>query len=362
MSNEQTIYEKEAQGGKPDPEEIQIEDRRIHTQPYDLVVDSLIDQINNKTIILRPSFQRGDVWTKTLSSRLIESILLHVPIPPCYLSQNENFELDVIDGQQRLSAIYRFLNNEYKLTGLQMLKDVNGCSFHELPARMQRQIKTHTLRLVAITNDSKPEIKFDVFQRLNTHTVVLNSQELRNCVYRGALNDLLKEAVKYEPWLTILNKTSPDNRMRDQELVLRFYGFLLHGVDSYKTPQKHWLNNVAMDGQNYSDSKIRKLYNTWKQAIDVSLIWFDPEECFRRLKEGKPTRSINRALFDLTANFATKFTTDEAENVRADFRKYYTKLLLDESFGDLIHRAVDHTKRTKLRFDAWEGIVGQVRR
>jgi len=104
---EHEIYEVDALHSQPDPDEIPIRERRLFTQPYDLVVEALMDQISASTIFLRPiserpNFQRRYVWTNILASRLIESILLNVPIPPCYLSQNDDFELDVIDGQQRL--------------------------------------------------------------------------------------------------------------------------------------------------------------------------------------------------------------------------------------------------------------------
>lgn len=263
MDEDKTIYEREdaTQPSEPDPDEIPIKDRRVFTQPYDLVVESLVDQIKGSTIFLRPlserpGFQRRYVWSNTLASRLVESMLLNVPIPPCYLSQNDDFELDVIDGQQRLYSIYRFIDNQFALSGLDVLKDLNGLRFHKLTPKMQRKLKTHTLRLVAITNESHHEIKFDVFQRLNTNTVPLNAQELRNCVYRGTLNELLKDVVAYKPWLTILGKKKPDRRMRDEELALRFFAFQLHGVESYRTPQKHWLNDAAKQGRSYPEGKI----------------------------------------------------------------------------------------------------------
>lgn len=123
MNGETPLLEQDREPDLRDPDEIPIRDRRVFTQPYDLVVESLIDQINAGTIFLgpiseRPSFQRRYVWTNILASRLIESMLLNVPIPPCYLSQNDEYELDVIDGQQRLFSIYRFLDNQFPLTGL----------------------------------------------------------------------------------------------------------------------------------------------------------------------------------------------------------------------------------------------------
>lgn len=364
MNEDNPIYEPETEETEPDPDEIPIKDRRVYTQPYDLVVSSLIDQIKEGTIFLRPiserpSFQRRYVWTNTLASRLIESILLNVPIPPCYLSQNDDFELDVIDGQQRLFSIYRFLDNQFALSGLEVLTDINRSRFHKLPTKFQRKLKTHTLRLVAVTNESHPEIKFDVFQRLNTNTVPLNAQELRNCVYRGTLNELLKDAVTYEPWLQILRKRKPDKRMRDEELVLRFFAFHINGVGSYRTPQKYWLNDAAQDGRDYSAERIAELKATWQGAIDVSLTWFEPQECFRRVPVDKPG-AINRALFDLTMYSAVRVPKLKAKAIRNKVRAQYTKLLRLEEFNDLISRAVDHTKRTKRRFDMWDEQVGKV--
>lgn len=356
--DDRPIYEIEKGSDDPDPDELPIRDRKVYTQPYDLVVESLVDQIKNETIYLRPlserpSFQRRYVWTDKLASRLIESILLNVPIPPCYLSQNEDYELDVIDGQQRLFSIYRFYDNRFKLTGLEVLTELNGLRFHEIPSKSQRQLKTHTLRCVLITNESHPEIKFDVFQRLNTNTVPLNAQELRNCIYRGSLNSFIKDAVEYNPWLNILGKKQPDKRMRDEELVLRFFAFYLFGLKSYRTPQKHWLNDVAEAGKKFPPNKILDLSIVWKNTIDVSLLWFDTKECFRR--EG--SRAINRSLFDLIATTAAKVDKDTAINIRQEFRKKYTDLLAKNEFQDLISRAVDHTKRTRRRFEMWDEMM-----
>ena len=358
MDEDHPLYEVEKTPEELDPDEVPIRDPRLFTQPYDLVVEALMEQIGGGTIFLRPlserpSFQRRYVWTNILSSRLIESILLNVPIPPCYLSQNEEFELDVIDGQQRLFSIYRFMDNQFALTGLEVLTELNRLRFHQLSPKAQRQLKTHTLRCVLITNESHPEIKFDVFQRLNTNTVPLNAQELRNCVYRGALNSLLQEVVSYGPWLTILGKKKPDKRMRDEELALRFFAFWIHGLKSYRTPQKHWLNDAAKHGSKYSVQKIEELKNLWRTSVDSSLRWFAPNECFRRLPLQR-ARAINRALFDLVMLSAARVGPEGARRVRQGFRRNYLAILQDAEFSDLISRAVDHKKRTKRRFEMWD--------
>ncbi|WP_374352692.1 DUF262 domain-containing protein [Limnohabitans sp.] len=359
MNIEKSLFEPEIDADIPDPDEVPIRDRKVFTQPYDLATESLVDQIDGGTIFLRPlserpNFQRRYVWTDLLASRLIESILLNVPIPPCFLSQNENFELDVIDGQQRLFSLYRYINNHFQLGGLEILTELNGKKFFEVDLKIQRKIKTHTLRCILITNESHPEIKFDVFERLNTNTAPLNSQELRNCIYRGALNDLIKVTAESKQWLEILGKKKPDARMRDEEIILRFFAFQISGVQGYKTPQKHWLNSVAKEGQKFSELKIAELNQKWDNAIGNALIWFEPKACFRR----SGSKAINRSLFDLIAFHAARVTPERALETQAEFQACYAEILDSSEFLDLISRSVDHTSRTKRRFELWEEKFG----
>lgn len=355
MIDEKPIVEDELDGHIPDPDEVPLRDRKVVTQPYDLAVESLVQQIKNNTVFLRPmsnrpNFQRNYVWTDELASRLIESILLNIPIPPCYLSQNEDFELDVIDGQQRLYSIYRFVENQFPITGLEVLKELNGKRFFELGTKNQRQIKTHTFRCVLVTNESHPDVKFNVFERLNTNTVPLNQQELRNCIYRGPLNELLIDCSGLAGWLQILGKKVPDRRMREEELILRFFAFYIEGVETYRTPQKYWLNSVAKAGMKFTESRIEELRQAWMSTMENCNVWFSPKECFRR-PNGK---IVNRALFDLICRSASKITNAQALSIKSEFLAKFDHLLRDAEFVDLISRAVDHTSRTRRRFQLWD--------
>lgn len=357
---ENPIFEGEPKLDAADPDSTPIRDRRVVTQPYDLVVGTLMNQIEEKTLHLRPlsdrpSFQRRYVWKNPIASRLIESILLNVPIPPVYLSQNAAFELDVIDGQQRIFSVYRFIKNQFNLSGLEVLSDLNGSQYFELPTAEQRKIATHVLRCVIITNDSHPEIKFDVFERLNTNTVPLNSQEIRNCIHRGPLVSLLGDLATYGPWLKILGRKNPDSRMRDEEMILRFMAFQLEGVGSYRTPQKRWLNKVAQDGQSFEPDQVERLAGLWKETVDKSLLLFKPEECFR--SQGAKSRVVNRALMDLTMDMVSKMEPDQLRQNRTAIRARIRKVVKQEEFGDLISRAVDHKSRTLRRFELWDELV-----
>jgi hypothetical protein len=355
------VYEADLDGNIPDPEATPLRDRKVVTQPYDLAIDAIVSQVKSAVLFLRPlsarpKFQRQYVWSDVLASRLVESVLLNVPIPPCYLSENEENELDVIDGQQRIYSLYRFMENQFALKDLNVLPEFDGKRFFELPSKEQRKLRTHTLRCVVITNESHPEIKFDVFERLNTSTMPLNAQELRNCVSRGALNDLLAELSFDDRWLKIRGRKTPDKRLADEEMILRFFSFQIQDRTVYKTPLKNWLNDTAKAGRKLNDSQISALGIKWKSALTTSLIWFDPKSCFRR----PGGTAINRALFDLTMFTASKVDALVAQVKSADFNFEYAALLANDEFQDLISRSVDHKKRTERRFEMWLGSMQKI--
>ena len=291
-----------------------------------------------------------------MASRLIESILLDVPIPPCYLAQDKYYKLDVIDGQQRIFSIYRFVNNHFKLRELTILGEYNQKAYFELPATLRRKIETYTLRCVIVTNNSDPELRFEVFERLNTNTVPLNAQELRNSISRGSLIDLLGELAKDPLWLQILNHKEPDKRMRDEELILRFFALQLLGLESYNTPQKYWLNDAADQGRHYDSEKIEALASTWRCTLENCLLIFNPEECFRRTPITK-RQVVNRALMDLTMYSLAGIPKEDVRPKSKEFYQRYMNLLQLNEFEDLITRSIDHKSRTLRRFELWSKTI-----
>lgn len=361
MDHSNIIYEDDQDGDIPDPSATPLKDRKVVTQPYDLAIDAIVSQVKSNILFLRPlsdrpKFQRQYVWPDKLASKLVESVLLNVPIPPCYLSENEENELDVIDGQQRIYSLYRFVENQFVLRELEALSEFNGKRFFELPSKEQRRIRTHTLRCVVVMNESHPEIKFDVFERLNTSTMPLNAQELRNCVSRGSLNNLLAELSFDERWLAIRGRKSPDKRLADEEIILRYFSFQLQGIENYRTPLKHWLNDTARSGRRFNEARIEDLKDRWNNALEVSLTWFAEKECFRRPRG----RAINRALFDLIMDTATKTDVLTASSLEDDFIDQFNELLANEEFLDLISRSVDHKKRTDRRFELWNEAMADI--
>lgn len=335
---------------EPDPTEEQDEpldlavgDRRLVTQPYDLSVRSLADDIERGRIQLNIEYQREYVWDDGKASRLIESLLLNVPVPVCYFAENEDGTYEVIDGLQRITTVNRFVTGQFSLRGLSVLTDANGKKFDGLVPADQRRLENRTIRCVVITSDSHPDIKFDVFERLNTGSAMLNAQELRNCIYRGTFNEQLREIARSDELEAILD-TKSNRRMDHEELALRYFA-LRDQIADYKPPLRQFLNTYMRDRRTtgLSDDEIsdfKKVCRTIEAIFGSSAFRVsDPD--------GKLHRAVNKALFD-SIMVSTGFSDQDAMQAAADeVRALRVRLLDDEDFQTAIGRAT--ADRTRMR-------------
>ncbi|HEY5193826.1 MAG TPA: DUF262 domain-containing protein [Solirubrobacteraceae bacterium] len=162
--------EADVEAERNEPLDLTGDERRLVTQPYDLSVSTLVDDIDASQLLLRMEYQRSYIWDDAKASRLIESLLLNVPIPVCYFSENHDGTLEVVDGQQRLQSIWRFTSpncdddDRLTLRGLSVLSELNESTWDQLSNRDQRRIQNRTIRCIVITEDSHEDIKFDVFE------------------------------------------------------------------------------------------------------------------------------------------------------------------------------------------------------
>ncbi|MBZ9870897.1 DUF262 domain-containing protein [Mesorhizobium sp. BR1-1-9] len=272
---------------------VPLNERRLQTETYDFTISTIETLLKDEKIVI-PDFQRKYVWTRNQASRLIESLIIQCPIPVVYLDQEDDGTLKVIDGNQRLMSIRLFLENGFKLKGLRAFPDLNGFLFRELDPRFRTHIENRTIRCITILKETHPQIKFDVFERLNTGAVQLNPQELRHGLYHGRLMELLDELGEYEPWQA-LSGIKDDKRMRGAELILRFLA-LCFKLDEYEKPLASFLNKFA---QNNRDAKENDAFaNTFMAAVD-SVQSMLGNKAFRLLDErGEPDNNFNAAIFD----------------------------------------------------------------
>lgn len=339
-----------------EPLDLTAGERKLVTQPYDYSVDQLVYHVDKKKILLiEVDYQREYVWDDTKASRLMESLLLNVPIPVCYFAENEDGSWEVIDGLQRVESIVRFLRNDFPLRGLSVLSELNGRKFEELPARDRRRIESRTLRFVVITDESHPDIKFDVFERLNTGAVKLTPQELRNCIYRGKLNDALHRIAADVLFQSTLG-SGEDSRMRNEELALRFLA-LYDDLPGYKEPLAQFLNEYMRKHREEPPSQ--SATNTFRDVLKtVDQVY--GTTAFRTIKEGKTSRSINRALFDAVTQALAFADREAVVRLSEQVRSVHTNLLGDENFLRFIARATADRARMHGRIRTYANKLRQL--
>jgi len=280
---------------------------------------------------------------------LIESLILNIPIPVLYFSETQEAKYEIIDGHQRVRSIVRYLNNEFVLSGVAVLREYKGLRFHQLPDREQRFLRMRTLRTIIISVESHPNMKFEIYERLNTGAILLNAQELRNSVHRGSFIDLLHELSKTTTFRRMIGTKVPRKRMVDEELILRF--FSLHSeLDTYRTPLKRFLNNYTQRVRNANPDEIGNFRKTFEGATKMVHALLGTT-AFRVVNHatGAVEPAVNRALFDAQMLSSCWVKSDVADIEIAAVRRELAGLFSDESFMDSIQRATGDRARTLKR-------------
>lgn len=274
-------------------------ERKLFTHPYDFSIRLLKEQVDDGTLVLADDFQRRRIWDDRKASRLIESLLINVPIPVCYFAELEDGSCSVIDGQQRLTAIYRYMNNEFSLASLRIRNDLNGKNFSNLGVSDRRSIEHRSLRCILILKKSDPEILFDVFDRLNVSSVKLNRQELRNSLYKGDLSQLIRELAENETFKKARRAVDLDKRMNDYELILRFFAFHFNG-SNYQSDLAKFLDDYLRLGQKLSSERIDEHRQIFLKTIGNAYDVFESNS-FRRYDCNRQVwnNSLNRAIYDV---------------------------------------------------------------
>lgn len=326
------------------------EQRRLHTETYDFSITTVLDYFKRQHIFI-PVFQRRYVWTQAQASRLIESLIIQCPIPIIYLNQEPDERLSVIDGNQRIHSIANFLDNQFELRGLTAYPELEGLKFFELDPRIQRHILNRTLRCIVIMKDTHPQVKFDVFERLNSGAVSLTPQELRHGIYHGPFVTSVERLAKRKDWKDLLGLNS-DKRMRSAEFVIRFFAFL-DGRNNYRKPLSEFLNKYCEKKRNISKDDFARLEAAFEKAIHNVGALFG-ENAFQVFdSDGTIQSRFNAALFDaeMVAAAEAQSELEISPKQQRDFLFSFANLLKDEALQKSITRATSDEQMVKLRIE-----------
>jgi hypothetical protein len=347
-----------------DPAEIDVQTRVV-------TVDLMLTRIREGLIDLAPGYQRSvQLWNEAQQGRLIESLLLRIPLSDLYAAESGADSWVIVDGIQRIRAIARFIDpalvgaEPLRLHGLEYLQQYEGFGYAELPGNLQTRIKTARLTVHLIRAGTPDVVKFNIFSRINSAGRALTAQELRHSLIPGPARDLLTELARGAPFLNATRHSVSPVRMADAELVLRFLAFRLTDPDKYRGSDLNSFLRQAMQRVNDLDaSEVARLTAEFTTAMDAASAIFG-EHAFRKRAPGQDRRlPLNKALFEaISVNLAKMSRTalDELIENREEVTDLLIGLMGDAAFLEAISFATGDEEKVHRRFAAIEELFQEV--
>ncbi|MCP2728770.1 DUF262 domain-containing protein [Limnofasciculus baicalensis] len=286
---------------------------RIVTEQARYPLDSIETMLDSKKYILNPEYQRRKRWDDTRKSRLIESFLMNVPIPPIFLYEVDYSIYEVMDGQQRLTAIFDFYKGKFNLKGLEYWGELNGRNYQNLPEQVKKGIDRRYLSsIVLLQETAKSEeeaerLKQIVFERLNSGGEKLTRQETRNALHNGKFNQLCIKLAQNDSFRKMwkipmesegeekLLESESYRKMEDVELVLRFFAY--RHIDKLKSPVDKFLDDYLKQANGYDDETIKNLANLFNETINLIYYIFG-DEAFIRPKQERDSKTPLKTIYD----------------------------------------------------------------
>ncbi len=329
---------------------------KIKVRTVNVVVDQIISRIEHAEIDLAPGFQRmAGIWNNQRKSRLIESLLLRIPIPVFYVAEDENEKWSVVDGIQRISTIFDFVNGQFSLSQLEYLDRLNGNFFKELPRPMQRRIRETQFVVNVIEQGTPEEVMFNIFRRINTGGMALNGQEIRHALHPGPVRDYLRELAEDQAFLKATDKSVKPHRMADRECVLRFLAFHIDRWEQYSVNDLDGHLSRAMTTINRmtADQRANLSYD-FEKAMRASWNMFGTYAFRKRYRSGDGKRRINKALFEAWSVGLARRSDDQIQILVKNKSKVcsgFIQLMNSSSeFHDAISTSTGTPARVRTRF------------
>ncbi len=322
-------------------------DRDLRTDAVDFSFGEIVNLHKDKEIIISPEYQRLFRWEDEQKSRLIESILVQLPIPPIFLVENEDGILELIDGLQRVSSVIQFIaadaigKQPLRLVGCDLVKELNGKVFEDLPLGDRLRIKRTPIRAIIIRKQGNTYIKYELFKRLNTGGSLLSAQEIRNCSSRMVeggeeFYKTIQRLAKYQPFKAAIERL-PENALQekgDEELVLRFFA-IKNFLAGYHGNVKEWLDSY-MESVLFKETKFEvTLESESFQNIFQLLSEKFGSDAFARYRDRQPQGRLAPAYFEAVVGGALSNIEAIAKKSPKTLRLALASLLESAEFRDV---------------------------
>lgn len=311
---------------------------RIRRDPF--TISELVDKMEHGEIRFDTPFQRkSDLWDEEKQSRLIESMLLKLPLPAFYFDEtdDETEVWNVIDGLQRCSVFRNFIvNKKMRLKNLEFLMDeYGGKSFDELPRTMQRRLTQTSITMYVIEKGTPDEVKFNIFKRINTGGLILTPQEIRHAMNQGIASNLIADMAKMPEFTKATCNIIKTDRMEDRDFVTRFVAFYLQDYREYEPDMDSFMTKGMARIKKLSCEDRQRMKTDFGRAMKAAIGIFG-NDAFRKRKSSKDRRRpINKALFETLSACLARCSDEELRKLvinKSAIKKLFIELNCDDKF------------------------------
>ena len=328
---------------------------KLKMEPKTVSIFQALRKIDKGEIDLDPEFQRAFVWDSVRQSRLIESVLLRIPLPAFYLDATNQTKWSVVDGLQRLSTLHRYCNEKaFRLEGLQFLTQLKDKNFDELPQSFQVLLEDDTsLQFYNLMPGTPVEAKFTIFSRVNTGGLQLTPQEIRHALTQGKVTKWLANLAKGKPFISATGGAIDHRRMEDRELAIRALAFQAFGVQAYRefSELDGFLIYAMSEFNSFHDSKLQQIGHKFESSLNKVHEIFG-RYAFRKFYEKNGRRCpINKALFEIWVNCISDYEESFLRSEReAIIRGFLHLTNFDEDFLKSISASTGSPAAVEMRF------------
>lgn len=312
-------------------------------------VHDVVRRIEKGSFIMDPDFQRDFIWPEEKQSKLIESVLMRIPLPVFYLAESKEGKMIVVDGLQRLSTFERFVKNELRLK-LPNQKDLDRKRFMDLSPKLQNRVEDCNLILYIIDAKVPLQALLDIFDRVNSG-VPLSKQQMRNCLYSGKSTSFLSTESKSDLFIAATGGSLRRDTMRDREFVNRFCSFSTLPLSSYRGDMDSFLANGLLKMNTMSEFDLINLAERFKTGLKNNFIVFK-QHAFRKHTSPEDGRSvINASLWDVMSTELSNYSEADVEARAENIRKKFYALMHNDDFLDSITLGTNQVNRVNYRFN-----------
>lgn len=313
-------------------------------------VHDVVGGIRNGFYVMDPEFQRDFIWKADRQSKLIESVIMRIPLPVCYLAENGDGRMIVVDGLQRLSTFDAFLNDRLVLCSLDR-EELNGQRFSDLSPKMQNRIDDCILILYVIDFGVPDRAKLDIFDRVNSG-FPLSRQQMRNSLYMGKGTRFLKAQAQSDLFRKVTGGSLNSEMMRDREFVNRFCAFSISDLKDYRGDMDHFLATALQRMNQMNDDQLTAMAKALRRTLVNNYSAFR-HHAFRLHVPNQNTRGmLNASLWDVMSTGLSGYSETRIMEHKDQLRSTVQELLADDRFLESITRGTSGTEQVMYRFKA----------